>query len=99
MRNEEYWQSHNVLWYLILFLVVPIVLVGNKMELQTDEHTIKRCAKFKQAPLKAEDGPALARKINAFAYIECSAKLNEGVGDVFQALTQASLLTEKKKKV
>ena len=71
------------------------MLVGNKREFQTDEHKIDKLAKIYETPLKSEDGPAMARKINAFAYIECSAKLNEGVGDVFQALTQASLQPKK----
>ena len=38
-----------------------------------------------------EDGLTLARDINAFAYVECSAKTREGVSEVFETATNAIL--------
>merc|ERR1712021_252390 len=58
---------------------VPIILVGNKKDLRNDPNTIKELAKMKQEPVKPEDGRTMAEKINAFAYLECSAKSKEGV--------------------
>ena len=38
---------------------------------------------MKPEPVKLEDGKNTAEKIDAFAYIECSAKNKEGVKEVF----------------
>ncbi|KAF3426908.1 hypothetical protein E2986_07592 [Frieseomelitta varia] len=57
---------------------VPIILVGNKKDLRNDPNTIKELSKMKQEPVKPEEGRAMAEKINAFAYLECSAKSKEG---------------------
>ena len=37
-------------------------------------------------------------QINAYSYLECSAKTKEGVRDVFETATRAALQTKKKKK-
>merc|ERR1712018_974687 len=70
---------------------VPIILVGNKKDLRNDPNTIKELAKMKQEPVKPEDGRTMAEKINAFAYLECSAKSKEGVREVFETATRAAL--------
>lgn len=77
---------------------VPIILVGNKKDLRNDPVTIKELSKMKQEPVKPEDGRAMAEKINAFAYLECSAKSKEGVREVFETSTRAALQVKKKKK-
>merc|ERR1711997_931435 len=77
---------------------VPIILVGNKKDLRNDPNTIKELAKMKQEPGKPEDGRTMAEKINAFAYLECSAKSKEGVREVFETATRAALQVKKKKK-
>ncbi len=40
----------------------------------------------------------MAEKINAYHYLECSAKTKEGVRDVFETATRAALQVKKKKK-
>ena len=77
---------------------VPIILVGNKKDLRNDENTRRELAKMKQEPVKAEDGRAMAEKISAFNYLECSAKTKEGVREVFETATRAALQVKKKKK-
>lgn len=77
---------------------VPIVLVGNRKDLRQDPATIKELAKMKQEPVKPEEGRAMAEKINAFGYLECSAKTKEGVREVFEMATRAALQVKKKKK-
>lgn len=77
---------------------VPIILVGNKKDLRNDPHTIKELAKMKQEPVKTSEGKAMFEKINAFAYLECSAKSKEGVREVFETATRAALQVKKKKK-
>jgi len=44
---------------------------------------------------QAED---VRKKIGAIKYLECSAKTNEGVREVFEHATRAALLTRKKEK-
>lgn len=44
---------------------------------------------------EAED---VRKKIGAQKYLECSAKTNEGVREVFEHATRAALLTRKKSK-
>jgi len=70
---------------------VPIILVGNKKDLRNDPNTIKELGKMKQEPVKPEEGRTMAEKINAFAYLECSAKSKEGVREVFETATRAAL--------
>ncbi|XP_050059701.1 uncharacterized protein LOC114130270 [Aphis gossypii] len=77
---------------------VPIILVGNKKDLRNDPNTIRELSKMKQEPVRPEEGRAMAEKINAFAYLECSAKSKEGVREVFETSTRAALQVKKKKK-
>ena len=63
----------------------------NLQDLRNDPNTIKELGKMKQEPVKPEEGRAMAEKINAFAYLECSAKSKEGVGEVFETATRAAL--------
>ena len=80
---------------MFVFPVVPIVLVGTKKDLRTDVYTLDRLVKIEQLPPTICDGIRMARKIRAYTYLECSAKLNEGVKEAFEATTCATLHTEK----
>ena len=77
---------------------VPIILVGTKKDLRNDNSTIKELGKMKQEPVKPEEGRTMAEKINAFAYLECSAKSKEGVREVFETAARAALQVQKKRK-
>eukprot|EP00058_Branchiostoma_floridae_P019228 XP_002604718.1 hypothetical protein BRAFLDRAFT_80309 [Branchiostoma floridae] len=77
---------------------VPIILVGNKKDLRNDESTKRELAKMKQEPVKTEEGRHMAEMINAFAYLECSAKTKEGVREVFETATKAALANKKRKR-
>lgn len=70
---------------------VPVVLVGNKKDLRQDERTRRELARSKKEPVKWEEGRAVAEKIGAHAYLECSAKTKDGVWEVFQTATRATL--------
>lgn len=46
---------------------------------------------MKQKPVTSEEGRSMAEKINAYGYLECSAKTKEGVREVFETATRAAL--------
>ncbi|XP_062311401.1 rho-related GTP-binding protein RhoA-C-like isoform X2 [Osmerus eperlanus] len=75
---------------------VPIILVGNKKDLRNDEHTRRELAKMKQEPVKQEEGREMSNRINAFGYLECSAKTKDGVREVFEMATRAALQAKKR---
>ncbi|XP_040283314.1 rho-related GTP-binding protein RhoB-like [Bufo bufo] len=70
---------------------VPIILVANKKDLRNDEHIRNELARMKQEPVRTEDGRAMAVRISAYEYLECSAKTNDGVREVFKTATRAAL--------
>lgn len=76
----------------------PIILVGNKKYLRDDPNTIKELASKNQEPVKTEEGQAMAVNINAIAYLECCAKTKEGMTEVLETATRASLQVKKKRK-
>jgi GTPase SAR1 family protein len=53
---------------------VPFILVGCKRDLRNDARTIAELKKMGQKPVSYEEGQAIAMKIMAHSYIECSAK-------------------------
>lgn len=48
--------------------------------------------------MRFEEGRDMASRIDAFGYLECSAKTKDGVRDVFEMATRAALQARKKKK-
>jgi len=77
---------------------VPIILVGNKKDLRNDSTTMRELSKMKQSPVTLDEGMAMADKIGAYGYMECSARTKDGVRDVFELATKAALQTKKRKK-
>lgn len=70
---------------------VPIILVANKKDLRNDENTKNELSRMKLEPVKAEDGRAMAMRIGAYDYLECSARTKEGIWEVFETATRATL--------
>jgi len=77
---------------------LPIILVGCKQDLRTDRKTIEDLRRVGQRPVRPEEGAAVAQKIGATRYLECSAKENNGVREVFEYATRAALLSRRKHK-
>ena len=75
---------------------VPIILVGNKKDLRNDTSTLKELRRMNQTPVKCEDAESVANEINAFAYLECSAKTKDGVREVFEMAAKAKPRAQKK---
>ncbi|ODQ64273.1 hypothetical protein NADFUDRAFT_47520 [Nadsonia fulvescens var. elongata DSM 6958] len=72
---------------------IPIVLVGCKVDLRDDAKTIEELSKTSQRPVTFQEGEAVAQKIGAVNYLECSAKTHQGVREVFQSAAKATLMT------
>ncbi|KAJ7695805.1 small GTPase-binding protein [Mycena rosella] len=74
---------------------LPIILVGCKKDLRRDPRVIEELRKTSQGPVTPEEGAAVAQKIGAHRYLECSARSGEGVQEVFQHATRAALLAKR----
>ena len=73
------------------------MLVGNKKDLELGKDTTSYQAVTNLWLVKTKDCHAMAKKIGAFAYLECSAKQNDGVNEVFDMAFQAIFQPTKKK--
>ncbi|KAK2153768.1 hypothetical protein LSH36_287g05018 [Paralvinella palmiformis] len=75
----------------------PILLVATKSDLRGDNIVHRQLAERKLKPVTTEQGMAMASKIGAHAYLECSAKTRHGVQEVFQRAAKAALLHKRRK--
>ncbi|KAG5519149.1 hypothetical protein PMAC_002237 [Pneumocystis sp. 'macacae'] len=76
---------------------LPVLLVACKTDLRDDPKTIEELCKTSQRPVTVQEGQSIAAKIGAVKYLECSAKTNEGVREVFECATRAALCIKQKK--
>ncbi|TPX35152.1 hypothetical protein SeMB42_g07232 [Synchytrium endobioticum] len=70
---------------------LPFLLVGCKVDLRDDPRTIEELRKTNQAPVTTQQGKTVAERIHAYRYIECSARNNCNVKEVFEHATRAAL--------
>ncbi|KAJ3230460.1 GTP-binding protein Rho1 [Chytriomyces hyalinus] len=70
---------------------LPIILVACKKDLRNDPRVIEDLRKTGQSPVQPQQGQAVAEKIGAYRYLECSARTGEGVAEVFEHATRAAL--------
>jgi Ras family protein A len=66
---------------------LPVLLVGNKRDLRNEPNPRERL-------VTPEEGKRVATKIEAYAYLECSAKFNAGVREIFENAARAALLNK-----
>ncbi|KAH7335227.1 P-loop containing nucleoside triphosphate hydrolase protein [Rhizoctonia solani] len=70
---------------------VKIVLVALKCDLRDDHVVRDRLSRFGSRPVIYEEGLAVARRIRASRYLECSSKYNRGVTEVFNESARVSI--------
>lgn len=92
---SHHWQNTKI--------PVPCILVGLKGDLRTDPETIKELAKKNIELVSQTAAENLAKRINADCYLECSAKTQNGLKEVFDqaikvALNNRSLTPSSEKK-
>ena len=59
------------------------VLVGTKTDLRNDSNIIKKLEEYNKKPITTEEGRALAQKLKAANFFECSALTYHGVRPIF----------------
>ncbi len=69
----------------------PIVLVGNKTDLRDNQQIREKLKQWNQEPVKTLDAISLSKLIEAEAYLECSAKTNQGIKELFDTIARVSL--------
>ena len=74
----------------------PIILVGLKSDLRDDPQMLAKLREKNLTPITTEEGQALAKTIKALTYVECSAKTQEGVKEVFDHAIKAVLFPKKR---
>ncbi|KIL54117.1 hypothetical protein M378DRAFT_174440 [Amanita muscaria Koide BX008] len=75
---------------------IPIILLGCKMDLRDNTNAVEGREVVTQQLITPEEGQAVAQKIGAKYYLECSAKTGDGVSEVFQHAARAALEQKKK---
>ena len=75
----------------------PVLLVGLKADLRTDENTIQSLKSRNQSPVTFSQGVRMARDIGAASYIECSAREQQGLRLLFDKAIEFVLCPEQPK--
>ena len=73
---------------------VPILLIGNKIDLRDDPDTLAHLNELRQTPVTRTQGLACAKKINAVKYMECSAKTGKGLREIFTTAAEVVVSPE-----
>lgn len=77
---------------------VPFILVGTKLDMRNDPSELEKLRSQNQFPISTEQGNELGKKLKAIKYMECSAKTQENLKDVFDEAVRAVLRPSKRKK-
>ncbi len=77
---------------------VPYLLVGTKLDLRDDSQTLEKLRASGQTAVSTQRGEELAKKIKAVKYLECSAKTETNLKNVFDDAVKSVLYKSKKKK-
>ncbi|KAJ1729631.1 GTP-binding protein Rho1 [Coemansia sp. BCRC 34490] len=74
---------------------VPTLLVGLKEDLRHNQEIVQQLQRDGQSPTTRDQALEVARAIGAHMYLECSAKENRGVKEVFTAAIKSTLKPQK----
>lgn len=75
---------------------VKIVLVALKCDLRDAPSTVEKRLTGAPPPLTYNDGVAVAKRIKASRYLECSAKMNRGVHEAFVEIASVAIASSRK---
>lgn len=71
--------------------LTPVLLVGTQCDLRQDVKVLIDLARRRERPVLEEDARALADKVGAVAYVECSSLTQKNLKDVFDAAISVGL--------
>ncbi|XP_060800188.1 ras homolog family member Ub isoform X3 [Neoarius graeffei] len=71
--------------------LTPVLLVGTQCDLRQDVKVLIELARRRERPVPEQDARALADKIGAVTYVECSALTQKNLKEVFDAAISAGL--------
>ena len=77
---------------------VPTILVGLQSDLRANQNVLERLALKGMKPVTADEARAMAKRVQAECYMECSALLNRGVKELFQKMMEATKSKPKRSK-
>ena len=77
---------------------VKIILVALKCDLRDAPETVEKRLAGHPPPLTYADGVAVAKRIKASRYLECSAKMNRGVNEAFVEIANVAIASKPKGK-
>ena len=69
----------------------PFLLVDTQIDLRADAALVQKLAKNGQEPISFETGKKLAKKLGATKYVECSARTQKGLNNIFDEAILATL--------
>ncbi|XP_074774670.1 rho-related GTP-binding protein RhoD [Athene noctua] len=70
---------------------IPVLLVGCKTDLRQDQCVLLKLQQARQDPISYQQASAMARQIHAVSYLECSAKYQENIRNIFVEACRAAL--------
>ncbi|XP_017266077.2 rho-related GTP-binding protein RhoF [Kryptolebias marmoratus] len=76
----------------------PVILIGCKTDLRKDKEGTRRLKALNLAPVTYIQGEQTRQEMNAELYLECSAKYQENVEDVFREATKRALAFRRKRR-
>ncbi|XP_029921824.1 rho-related GTP-binding protein RhoF [Myripristis murdjan] len=77
---------------------VPIILIGCKTDLRKDKECTRKLKAMNLAPITYTQGEETRQQMNAELYLECSAKYQENVEDIFREATKKALAANRRQK-
>jgi small GTP-binding protein len=73
---------------------VPFVLCGTKCDMLQNKELIKKLEWENQPPILKKEGEEKAKKLGAYAYVQCSGKTQQGLTEVFTTCVEAALIKQ-----
>lgn len=67
------------------------MVVGTKIDLRNDPKELKTLEENGETPYTKEDGEKLAKELNAYCYMECSALTRKGLNEIFEQAIRYTL--------
>lgn len=109
IKNLIFFVSHQLYIFLLNYFDLSelkhhcaqaqVILVGTKADLRDDPATVKELEKQGAKPVSSAQAEVTRKKIGAIAYMECSAKQNQGLNELFDKAIRITISppVEKKK--